>query len=130
MVTVHSNTADVDAARNGLVPCHRLLLFFILSYILTWGYFWLIWSPFRLPDSVVALGGFGPAASAFLVLSLASDSGRFGLPTVSARGPGCFFCDSPVTTQHQKSLTFANDLEQGWWVGTEKAESTSVHGRV
>jgi membrane protease YdiL (CAAX protease family) len=44
---------------------------------LTWGYFWLIWAPLRLPDSLIALGGFGPAASAFLML--ASTEGKPGV---------------------------------------------------
>lgn len=72
MPTVHSNTHAVDAARNALVTRHPLLLFFILSYMLTWGYFWLIWTPLRLPDSLIAVGGFGPAVSAFVVLTLTS----------------------------------------------------------
>ena len=70
MATVDSDANGADAARNGLLTRHPLFLFFILSFILTWGYFWLIWAPLRLPDSLIALGGFGPAASAFLVLAL------------------------------------------------------------
>src|SRR3954466_12754189 len=50
---------------------------FVLSFSLTWVYFWLIWTPLHLPDSLIALGGFGPAASAFLVLALTS--GRRGV---------------------------------------------------
>ncbi len=69
---VDSDANGADAARNGLLTRHPLFLFFILSFILTWGYFWLIWTPLRLPDSLIALGGFGPAASAFLVLALTS----------------------------------------------------------
>ena len=72
MATVDSDPNGADAARNGLLTRHPLFLFFILSFILTWGYFWLIWTPLRLPDSLIALGGFGPAASAFLVLALTS----------------------------------------------------------
>ena len=63
---------SADAAPNSLLSRHPLFLFFVLSFILTWGYFWLIWTPLRLPDSLIALGGFGPAASAFLVLALTS----------------------------------------------------------
>jgi membrane protease YdiL (CAAX protease family) len=51
---------------------YPLVLFFLLSFLLTWGYFWVIWAPLRLPDSFVALGGFGPAVSAFLVLAMTS----------------------------------------------------------
>src|SRR3954470_191724 len=66
-----------DAAPNSLLTRYPLFLFFALSFLLTWGYFWLIWAPLRLPDSLIALGGFGPAASAFLVLALTS--GRSGV---------------------------------------------------
>jgi membrane protease YdiL (CAAX protease family) len=72
MATVDSDANRGDATRNGLLTRYPLFLFFILSFVLTWGYFWLIWAPLRLPDSLIALGGFGPAASAFLVLALTS----------------------------------------------------------
>jgi len=72
MATVDSNTRGADAARDGLVTRHRLFFFFLFSFVLTWGYFWLIWAPLRLPDSLIALGGFGPSVSAFLVLALSS----------------------------------------------------------
>jgi membrane protease YdiL (CAAX protease family) len=51
---------------------HPLLLFFLSSFVLTWGYFWLIWAPLGLPASLIGLGGFGPAISAFLVLAITS----------------------------------------------------------
>jgi len=72
MATVDSDTRGADAARDGLVTRHRLFFFFLFSFVLTWGYFWLIWAPLRLPDSLIALGGFGPSVSAFLVLALSS----------------------------------------------------------
>ncbi|HEX4653718.1 MAG TPA: type II CAAX endopeptidase family protein [Candidatus Udaeobacter sp.] len=72
MTTVDSDAKRADTARDGLLSRHLLFVFFLLSFILTWGYFWLIWTPLRLPDSLIALGGFGPAASAFLVLALTS----------------------------------------------------------
>ena len=72
MATVDSDTRGADAARDGLVTRHRLFFFFLFSFVLTWGYFWLIWAPLRLPDSLIALGGFGPSVSAFLVLALTS----------------------------------------------------------
>ena len=72
MATVESDTKGADAARDGLLTRHQLFFFFLFSFVLTWGYFWLIWAPLRLPDSLIALGGFGPAASAFLVLALSS----------------------------------------------------------
>jgi len=49
-----------------------MVLFFLLSFVFTWGYFWLIWVPFGLPESLIALGGFGPSVSAFLVLAITS----------------------------------------------------------
>ena len=77
MATVDSDTNGADAARDGLLTRHRLFFFFLFSFVLTWGYFWLIWAPLRLPDSLIALGGFGPAASAFLML--ASTEGKPGV---------------------------------------------------
>jgi membrane protease YdiL (CAAX protease family) len=72
MAAVDSDTQGADAARDGLFTRHQLFFFFLFSFVFTWGYFWLIWAPLRLPDSLIALGGFGPAASAFLVLALTS----------------------------------------------------------
>ena len=77
MATVDSDTKGADAARDGLLTRHRLFFFFFFAFVLTWGYFWLIWAPLRLPDSLIALGGFGPAASAFLML--ASTEGKPGV---------------------------------------------------
>jgi len=62
-----------DAARPGL----PVFFFFLLCFVLTWGYFWLIWAPLGLPQSLIALGGFGPAVSAFLML--ATTSGKQGV---------------------------------------------------
>jgi CAAX protease family protein len=56
---------------------YPLVFFFLLSFVFTWGYFWLIWAPLGLPNSLIALGGFGPAVSAFLVL--ARTSGKPGV---------------------------------------------------
>ncbi len=72
MTTVDSDAKGADAARDGLLTRHQLFFFFLLSFISTWGYFWLVWTPLRLPDSLMALGGFGPTVSAFLVLALTS----------------------------------------------------------
>lgn len=69
-------TADTaeprGAAREGLIARHPLAVFFLLAFLFTWGYFWLIWAPLGLPPSLIPLGGFGPAVSAFLVLALTS----------------------------------------------------------
>ena len=46
-----------------------MFFFFLFSFVLTWGYFLLISAPLRLTDSLIALGGFGPAVSAFLMLA-------------------------------------------------------------
>jgi len=70
-------TIDNRAKAGGLLAGHPLLLFFLSSFVLTWGYFWLIWAPLGLPASLIALGGFGPAISAFLVLAITS-----GMPGV------------------------------------------------
>ena len=72
MATVDSDTKGADSARDGLLTRHRLFFFFLFSFVLTWGYFWLIWAPLRLTDSLIALGGFGPAVSAFLMLAITS----------------------------------------------------------
>ncbi len=70
-------TIDNRAKAGGPLAGHPLLLFFLSSFVLTWGYFWLIWAPLGLPASLIALGGFGPAISAFLVLAITS-----GMPGV------------------------------------------------
>ena len=55
-----------------LLARHPLVFYFLLSFVFTWGYFWLILAPLSLPRSLIALGGFGPAVSAFLVLAITS----------------------------------------------------------
>src|SRR2546430_14893216 len=65
-------TIDNRAKGGRLLARYPLLLFFLSSFVLTWGYFWLIWAPLRLSDALIALGGFGPAVSAFLVLAITS----------------------------------------------------------
>jgi membrane protease YdiL (CAAX protease family) len=77
IVAVDNRNMTADAARPGLLARHPLFFFFLLSFVLTWGYFWLIWAPLGLPSSLIALGGFGPAVSAFLVL--AATSGKPGV---------------------------------------------------
>ena len=65
-------TIDNGAKGGSVLARYPLLLFFLLCFVLTWGYFWLIWAPLGLPDSLIALGGFGPTVSAFLVLAITS----------------------------------------------------------
>ena len=65
-------TIDNRAKAGGPLAGHPLLLFFLSSFVLTRGYFWLIWAPLGLPASLIGLGGFGPAISAFLVLAVTS----------------------------------------------------------
>jgi hypothetical protein len=72
MATINNDAETADVAREGLVARCQLFFFFLLSFVLTWGYFWLIWAPLHLPDALIALGGFGPAVSAFLVLGISS----------------------------------------------------------
>ena len=69
---IDNSGQPLDIPREGLLRRHPLVLFFLLSFVLTWGYFWLIFAPLHLPDSLRALGGFGPAISAFLVLAITS----------------------------------------------------------
>ena len=80
MAAVRDNAKSVDAPGEGLVARYPATLFFLLSFVLTWGYFWLIVAPLHLPVSLRALGGFGPAIAAFLVLAITSGkSGVLGL---------------------------------------------------
>src|SRR6266478_9933623 len=72
MATIDDGAKHATAARERLFARYPLVLFFLLSFLLTWGYFWVIWAPLRLPDSLIALGGFGPAVSAFLLLAITS----------------------------------------------------------
>ena len=69
MATAYRDAKSPDAPREGLLARYPVFLFFLLSFVLTWGYFWLIFAPLRLPESLRALGGFGPAIAAFLVLA-------------------------------------------------------------
>ena len=77
IMAVDNSDKSADVARSGLLARCPLFFFFLLSFVLTWGYFWLIWAPLSLPHSLIALGGFGPAVSAFLVL--AATSGKPGV---------------------------------------------------
>lgn len=72
MATVRDGANSAAARREGLLARYPLVLFFVLSFILTWGYFWLIFAPLHLPESLKGLGGFAPAISAFLVLVITS----------------------------------------------------------
>lgn len=72
MTTIDNSGHPLEIARENLFRRHPLVLFFLLSFLLTWGYFWLIFAPLHLPDSLRALGGFGPAIAAFLVLAITS----------------------------------------------------------
>jgi len=70
MTPVHHGVKSSEIAREGLLARCPVFLFFVLSFVLTWGYFWLLFTPLRLPESLKALGGFGPAIAAFLVLAI------------------------------------------------------------
>ena len=72
MARIDRGFKHTTAARERLFARYPLVLFFLLSFLLTWGYFWLIWAPLGLPASVIALGGFGPSIAAFLVLAITS----------------------------------------------------------
>src|SRR5438874_51510 len=62
-----------DAARSGLLARYPLFFFFLLSFVLTWGYFWLIWAPLGLPHSLIALGGFGRVAPAVFLRAISAN---------------------------------------------------------
>ena len=81
---------DSDAPREGLLARYPTVLFFLLSFVLTWGYFWLVFAPLHLPDSLRALGGFGPAIAAFLVLAMTS-----GKPGVLSLLRSIVHCELP-----------------------------------
>ena len=72
MATVNDGIKGADTAREGFLARYPMVLFFLLSFVFTWGYFWLIWAPLGLPAALIALGGFGPSVSAFLVLAITS----------------------------------------------------------
>jgi CAAX protease family protein len=44
----------------------------VLAFVFTWGYFWLVLAPLKLSRTAYVLGGFGPAAAAFIVLACTS----------------------------------------------------------
>src|SRR4249920_1407453 len=56
IVAVDNSNMTADAARPGLLARYPLFFFFLLCFVLTWGYFWLIWAPLGLPHSLIALG--------------------------------------------------------------------------
>lgn len=64
--------ASRDKDDEATVARHPLVFFFLLAFVFTWGYFWLFLAPLKLPRTVFVLGGFGPAAAAFIVLALTS----------------------------------------------------------
>jgi membrane protease YdiL (CAAX protease family) len=73
MTTTIADTAQQQSApRAGLLARQPLVIFFLLSFAFTWGYFWLILVPLNLPGPLFALGAAGPTVSAFLVLALTS----------------------------------------------------------
>ena len=73
MTTTIADTAQQQSApRAGLLARQPLVIFFLLSFAFTWGYFWLILVPLNLPGPWFALGAAGPTVSAFLVLALTS----------------------------------------------------------
>ncbi len=59
-------------ARGGVIARHPLVFFFLLSFVFTFGYLWLIVVPLNLPDPLKALATAGPPISAFLILAITS----------------------------------------------------------
>lgn len=68
-MTTAKTTQLTNATCRNLIAPHPQTAFFVLSFVLTWCYFWMIWAPLGLPRSLIALGGLGPAISAFVVLA-------------------------------------------------------------
>jgi len=60
------------ASRGGLIARHPLVFFFLLSFVFSFGYLWLIVVPLNLPDPLKALATAGPPISAFLILAITS----------------------------------------------------------
>jgi membrane protease YdiL (CAAX protease family) len=58
--------------RGGVLARHPLVFFFLLSFVFTFGYLWLIVVPLNLPDPLKALAAAGPPISAFLILAIIS----------------------------------------------------------
>jgi membrane protease YdiL (CAAX protease family) len=71
-MTIAETAPRQGAAREGLLARQPLVIFFLLAFAFTWGYFWLILVPLNLPGPLFALGAAGPTVSAFLVLALTS----------------------------------------------------------
>src|SRR5690348_15023631 len=45
IMAVDNGAKSADAARSGLLARYPVFFFFVLCFVLTWGYFWLIWAP-------------------------------------------------------------------------------------
>jgi uncharacterized protein len=71
-LTIADTAAERQGApRGGLLARHPLVFFFLLSFVLTWGYFGLFWA-LQLPAALLLLGAAGPPISAFLILAITS----------------------------------------------------------
>ena len=65
-------TQRPHASHEGLIARHPLVNCFLLSFVFTFGYLWLIVVPLNLPGPLIALATAGPPISAFLILALTS----------------------------------------------------------
>src|SRR4030095_13477779 len=72
MIANDDGIKGTDTAHKSFLAGYPMVLFFLLAFGLTWGYFWLVWVPLGLPASLIPLGGFGPSIAAFLVLAITS----------------------------------------------------------
>ena len=72
MTTAEDAAEQPGTSRGGLLARYPLVFFFLLSFVFTFGYLWLIVVPLNLPDSLKALATAGPPISAFLILALTS----------------------------------------------------------
>jgi hypothetical protein len=65
-----------DAPRQGVIARHPLLSFFLLTFLISWGW-WALWGALQLPTPLIYVRTAGPTIAAFVVLAIAS--GRPGV---------------------------------------------------
>src|SRR5436305_9852808 len=72
MATTTDAASQPTSPDRGLLARHPLIFFFLLSFVFTFGYLWLIVVPLNLPGPLIALATAGPPISAFLILAITS----------------------------------------------------------
>jgi hypothetical protein len=64
------------APRQGVIARHPLLSFFLLTFLISWGW-WALWGALQLPTPLIYVRTAGPTIAAFVVLAIIS--GRPGV---------------------------------------------------